>query len=151
MAIFFPVHLLEECSRFVAAEWNRDDLADFFIRQATNAYDNDGGCYGSLDLHGKVQAVGLITRSEINFAVWGISWLVVRSDVRRRGQGTDVVATMQEHAIRATLGAPGETFIIQLATQIPDFYARLGFTSLLRWSNNHSLMARVLPCASREA
>jgi GNAT superfamily N-acetyltransferase len=128
----------------VEAEWGHT-YAQRFITEATDllhrAFSSPFGAFDSL---GSIRGVGIIVKGDIDYALWGIAWLVVSPSHRGLGIGEALIRAMTRYATDNQREFPSPYAVIQLTTRVPEYFLRLGFVEAAKWGDGGSSRLMIL-------
>lgn len=132
-----------ECSALVAKEWG-DANADRFVAEVLRriAIDNWQLVGVRSEIDNELLGCGVLTSPEIDFELWGLTWVVVHENHRRRGIGTQIVDCIEALA-RSEARLVDRSAVMQLTTRVRLFYANRGYSCVFNWANT-ALMVKVL-------
>jgi GNAT superfamily N-acetyltransferase len=77
----------------------------------------------------------MVTKEQIDYSLWGITWLVVSEELRGRGIGSELLSTLEKFAAGRQGDYPSDECLVLLTTTIPTFYAERGYEAICDWSN----------------
>lgn len=81
-------------------------------------------------VNGVMRGTGSVVKSDIDFSLWGLTWVVIDPVVRRQGVGSVLIRTMEQFACHDKVHYPATNVTIELTTTTPAFYESLGYRTV---------------------
>jgi len=135
---------IHQAADIVTAEWG-EKYGKLFIEESMLSATIEGSAtYGIVSDAGKVIATGTIVKSMIDYALWGITWVVVDPAIRKQGLGTEITRALIDHARANGSRFPSQSVVIELTTTTPEYYTRFGFKPVTRWGEGRSSHLMIL-------
>lgn len=131
---------IAKAAEIVSNEWGANYSKLFMEESAVNGTITGSATYGLVSKTGDIVATGTIVKSCIDYALWGITWVVVDKELRGQGLGSDLTKTLIEHAVANKKLFPSEHAVIELTTQTPDYYTRFGFKVVTQWGTSNLMV-----------
>lgn len=131
---------IPEASKLIRKQWGDlygaffADEAETLIQQPSNAV------YGNFSDDGSLQGLGMVTKDQIDYALWGITWLVVSEKERERGIGSKILSTLEEYAVINQNDYPTNDCLVLLTTTMPGFYIKRGYKVVSKWQNTELMI-----------
>ncbi len=134
----------------IDSEWG-SSYAQRFTSEATNLL-RRAFCtpFAALDSTHSIVGIGTITKADIDYALWGIAWLVVSPEHRGLGIGGALIRAMTQYAITNQREFPSSHTVIHLTTRTPAYFRRLGFIEAVRWGDGEASHLMILDTRKTE-
>lgn len=125
----------------VCSEWG-NSYAAHFLEEVRSLVDLRAHVlFGVFSETKDLLAIGLITKEQIDYALWGITWLVVKKEHRKQGIGKTLLERMEDFAAVSQADYPTDDCLILLTTATPDYYRRFKYEVIKQW-NQSTLMIK---------
>lgn len=134
----------------VESEWGQEYSQRFIKESVCNATIEGSATYGLVTHSGRVVATGTVVKSSIDYALWGITWVVVDPSFRGQGVGSEMIRTLIKHARERRGMFPSKSTVVELTTSKPDYYTRFGFQSVAQWGEENKSTLMILDLRHRE-
>jgi GNAT superfamily N-acetyltransferase len=92
--------------------------------------------------NGLVSGCVVVVSPRMDYSVWGIAWLAVRDPERKKGIGTSLVRAAENYISGNRYMYPTKSCLIQLITDNPDFYNKLGYSMAIGFGYNKAIMIK---------
>ena len=137
-------------SNLIEAEWGSDHKNSFHeeSQEFLNKKAYEAAMMGIFNMDDPMNpelfGLGCVIKDPIDYAVWGITWVVVAPEHQNKGLGSRLMNELELHASKHHNYFPTENCVVLLTTTKPEFYKKLNYSDIAYWNNTHLMQKQLI-------